>query len=176
MVDSTIPTAEENRSPKRPIDDWVIAGGDVDAWENLFDAGLVRLWAYEVDQGLKSPVDQGSWSLIGTNVLIEHDDPGDALQMLRRVAAEADLGFVCVPAEAVVEHVDGLRTMLEAAAPVLAMLDWGEWSWREDDASLAFARRLFRQLQPLDAKRPVLFVLCAESADVTCSELLRVGG
>lgn len=166
---------EDTNSLTGPVNAWLIPAEDVDAWEDFFDAELLRDWAGSVVRCLQSGEDPGGWTLAGTNILLEYDDPGDICMMLRRAAQHAGLGFARVPPEAVMENVDGLRAMFSANSPILVMLDWGSWSWGEDETSLAFARRVRKQLEQFEPSNPILFALCAESADLTCSELLKAG-
>lgn len=174
-VDSpTMAPVEDADSLAGPETAWLIPADEVDAWEDFFDAELLRAWAESVVRCLQSTEDFNGWGLAGTNILLEHDDPGDACMMLRRAAQHAGLGFARIPAEAVMENVDGLRALFSAHSPVLVMLDWGSWSWGEDEVSLAFARRVRKQLEQFEPSKPILFALCAESADLTCSELLKV--
>jgi hypothetical protein len=95
--------------------------------------------------------------------------------MLGRACEEAGLKFARVPADAVADLVEDLRAPFAAHAPVLALLEWGLWSFGSDPASVAFAVKLRRQLQRFDPAAPVLFAVCARSADNLCTDYLKIG-
>lgn len=163
----------EEEPANRPSDAWLQPAAAA-PWSNFFDHDLLKCWSEEISQCRIRQVDAAGWELAGSNIALEHEDCDEAEALLRRAAADAGLGFARVPAEAVVEHVDHLRLMLRAHAPVLAMLDWGGWAWGTDDASVAFARRVRRQLSSFDPAAPVLFAVCAASVDAICTDLLKV--
>jgi cell division protease FtsH len=148
------------------------------AWSEFYDPETVETWARDVRhcmQGSASGASPKEWSLTGPNIVVECTDLEDGAALLARASMEAGLKFARIPATAVADLVDDLRAPLIAYAPVLVLLDWGLWSFGSDPDSVAFAVKLRRQLQRFDATTPVLFAVCASSADDLCSDYLKIG-
>lgn len=171
-----VPAEAEAESPApSPSDAWLHSVDDADPWDDFFDPGPLRAWSEEVRARLSEGAGRERWSLAGPNIVVESEDEEGVAALLKRVALDAGIKFARIPAEAVPELSNGLRAPLAANAPVLAMIDWGLWSWGNDPESTAFAIKMRRQLSRFDPASPVLFAVCAASSSQMCADLLKIG-
>jgi hypothetical protein len=168
---------EKDNKLTNAADGWIQNLADAPLWEDFFDPDLVKTWAGEVKLCLSDGIDATgklSWSLAGPNIVLEYNDEQEAEALLKRAANDAGLSFARVPAEAVMELADDMRAPFVSHTPVLAMLEWGPWAFGLDFASTAFAVKMRRQLERFDPTSPVLFAVCARSADAMCPDLRKV--
>ncbi len=151
-------------------------------WGGFFDTELLQRWSIELRQAI---VDRGAeeWRLTGTALILQTSDEADFARLLLRVAEDAQMKFIRVPAIQVLDiHLD-IRERYRHLAPVLVMLDHGGWlsgnpeNNESDDGpkSNAFTAALGQALGKFDPTAPVVLAVCAESMDNVSPDLMKIG-
>jgi len=144
------------------ISAWKEDVNDAPSWGEFFDPDPVREWSRDVRQALHVEKTSESWKLTGPCVAIESDDLEECALLLKRVALENELIFARIPAVEIQSLADNLRTSLCGCAPLLVVIDWGDWATGEDDEGTSLAKRIRKGLARFDPERPVLFATCCE--------------
>ena len=166
-------------------DDWKVLGDPAD-WAQFYDTELLRLWSVEAKESV-SAKDTKLWQLIGSSLLIQIEDEEEASRMLHRAAFDAGLAFVRVPSDEVEGLAEDPRGRFTSLAPVLVMLEFGEWAQgRVGDVALfssetgpldnKFTKAFRKKLRHFDVMHPIVFALCAKKIEAVSDELQRVGG
>ena len=95
-------------------------------WGGFFDTELLQRWSVELRQAIVSQ-DAEEWRLAGTALILQNCDEADVARLLQRVAEDAQMQFIRVPASQVLEFHLNIRERYLHLAPVLVMLDHGGW-------------------------------------------------
>ena len=154
-----------------------------ETWGGFFDTELLQRWSVELRQAIVSQ-DAEEWRLAGTALILQNCDEADVARLLQRVAEDAQMQFIRVPASQVLEFHLNIRERYLHLAPVLVMLDHGGWlSGNTEEAESdcepktnAITAGLGKALSQFDPKAPVVLAVCAESMDEISTDLIYVGG
>ena len=121
-----VETAAVGLLPPVP-DEWLCSGTAPDEWDAFFDPTLLRAWSGELQHCLECK-DTAMWALAGPAILVQHADEEEAASMLWRSALSAGFTFARVPVDDVESLAADPRVRFMSHAPVLVMLESGDWA------------------------------------------------
>jgi len=154
----------------------------VPTWETVPGSALVKRWALEVSEGLRS-ASRADWGLIGPAVVILHNDQEEAELIAKMAAQEAGVGFVSSFASQFSESVVGLREKLERLSPALVFLKTSPMSTLdnlfdellESHNSTDIFSEFERELKGFNPSKPVFFLFSSKQLSYVPRRLRAVG-
>ncbi len=163
--------AREEKISAAPLDK-IIA--EADPIEPLPDADaapspVLAAWAAELAHAISARADADTWRMVGHGAIVVHDDMGRARDMLRRVAAQANMRFARIGSDEVMEIPAGAGDPFAQAAPILVYFEPGNWMTKigedtdgeEADKIREFRKSLAARMEAFDAGHPVIYATSA---------------
>lgn len=134
-----------------------------------YSSPALTAWADELSQAISTGADADAWRMVGHGAVIVHDDMERACEMLRRVAAQANIRFVRFESDEVFDIPGGMGDPLANAAPILAYFEPGDWMRKIDgdagseDAQKIrkFRKSLTTRMEAFDPEHPVIYTTSA---------------
>lgn len=164
--------------------DWLATGEEPPSWDQLPGTQCVARWAAELRDAITGGADAGAWRLVGSGAAIEHEDLDLCESMFRRVAHDAGMRFVSIPADAVMGISLDASCPFQDMAPVMIHLEPGDWMTKINvgkqgqefaDSVRAFRQKLKSFMKEFNPGRPVVFATAAYDLD-DIAEMLRSPG
>lgn len=126
---------------------------------------VLAAWADELAQAIATQADAGTWRSVGHGVIVVHDDMERACDMLRRVAARANLRFARVDSDDAMDIPSGGGDHFAKAAPLLVYFDPGGWinkinketGAEEADKIRQFRKTFAARMEAFDSAHPVIY-------------------
>ena len=122
--------------------DW----SEAEPWEKLGHIGVIRDWALEIFDALATLGDADRWQLVGRAVTIIHEDVDYCRQIYKRVASDAGLQFVVIPAEKVISIFSQYGYLCDEG-PQLIYLEPGPWMQKFDPETSTVDKNTFEAVQ-----------------------------
>ena len=122
--------------------DW----SEAEPWEKLGHTGVIRDWALEIFDALATLGDADHWQLVGRAVTIIHEDVDYCRQIYKRVASDAGLQFVVIPAEKVISIFSQYAYLCDEG-PQLIYLEPGPWMQKFDPETSTVDKNTFEVVQ-----------------------------
>lgn len=134
-----------------------------------YSSPALTVWANELAQAISTGADADTWRMVGHGAIVVHDDMERACEMLRHVAAQANMRFVRFDSGEVFDIPDGMGDPLAKAAPILAYFEPGDWMRKIDsdtgseDAEKIrkFRKSLAARMEVFDPEHPVIYATSA---------------
>lgn len=147
---------------------------DLSAVEPLPESGVatslvLSAWAEELTNAISTQADADAWRMVGHGAVVVHDDLDRACDMLRRVAVEANMRFVRIDSDEVMDIPTGAGDPFAKAAPILVYFEPGDWMRKinkdtddeEADKIRKFRKSLAARMEAFDTERPVIYTTSA---------------
>ena len=136
---------------------------DAAAWEQIPGAPLLKAWAAELRTACLNN-DEREWRDVGRAVIIVVADTKRGKMAAQRVAVEADMTFISIDAEDVMDLPP--RSNFRKMTPALMYLELGYWvqgpQQDEDEdfteKKVAFQRHLAKWIDEFDVAKPIVLV------------------
>lgn len=138
--------------------------------ENAAATSLVlSAWADELADAVSTQADADAWRMVGHGAVVVHDDMDRACDMLRRVALEANMRFVRIESEDVMDIPAGAGDPFAKAAPILVYFEPGGWMRKigkdtdneEADKIREFRKSLAARMEAFDTEHLVIYTTSA---------------
>lgn len=142
--------------------------------EHLWDADVapslvLSAWADELVNAISTQANVSTWRMVGHGAVVVHDDVNRACDMLRRVAVEANMRFVRIDSDQVMDIPTGAGDPFAKAAPILVYLAPGDWMRKigedtdnEDaDKIRKFRKSFAARMEAFDTGHPVIYTTSA---------------
>lgn len=151
-------------------------------WERFVGSAPIQAWAENLRQVVEAKGDAEAWALAGRAAVIVNEDEAYCREVLRRVAADSGMKFICIPASEVMELQP--PSTFRCMAPLLVYLEPGRWMLAEggdgeseEDAERVakFQSRLSDGLRDFNPGRPTVFAVSAIRLDDVSERLRQVG-
>ena len=166
--------------------DKIIAG--IALSEPLSDAysassSALSVWADELASAVSTQADANTWLMVGHGAVVAHDDMDRACDMLRRVAAKANMKFVRVDSDDVMDIPAGAGDIFAKVSPILVYLEPGNWMKKIDDGTDSEEAIKIRKVRKLLTSRmdafntghPVIYTTSAYKIEDVSSALRKRG-
>ena len=167
-----------------PGDGGLTDGDEPPSWDRLPGTQCLARWAEELRDAIAGGADAAAWRLVGSGAAIEYKDIDLCETVLRRVARDAGLRFVSVPADEVMNISLDASCPFPAMAPVMIYLEPGDWMLKinaeKQGQQLADSVRDFRNalksfMLDFNPRQPVLVATATRDLD-DIVPLLRAPG
>ncbi len=130
---------------------------------------VLSAWGKELADAISGGADMDTWRMVGRGAVVVHDDLDRACDMLRRVAAEANMRFVRIEREDVMDMPAGAGDPFAKAAPILVYLEPGNWMEKIDDDTGSDKAEGIRKVRKIltsymksfDPEHPVIYATSA---------------
>lgn len=130
---------------------------------------VLSAWANDMANAISTQADTDAWRMVGHGAVVVHDDMERARDMLRRVAVQANIRFVLIESDEVMDIPMGAGDPFAKAAPILVYFEPGDWMKKIDndtDAEEANKIRKFRKslaarMEAFDTEHPVIYATSA---------------
>ncbi|HEU0219735.1 MAG TPA: YbjN domain-containing protein [Gallionella sp.] len=130
-------------------------------------------WANELSQTISTGADADAWRMVGHGAIVVHDDMERACEMLRRVAAQANMRFVRFESDEVPNIPGGMGDPLARAAPILVYFEPGDWLKKlndnlcieEAEKTRKLRKSLTARMGAFDPERPVIYTTSAYAVE-----------
>ena len=138
-----------------------------------YSSPVLAAWANELAQAISTGADADAWRMVGHGAIVVHDDMERACEMLRRVAAQANMRFVRFESEEVFDIPGGIGDPLARAAPILVYFEPGDWlkklngnlSIEETEKNRKLRKTLTARMEAFDPERPVIYTTSAYAVE-----------
>lgn len=137
--------------------------------DGISQSAALSAWADDLANAIATGADADAWQMVGRGAVIVHDDMERACEMLRRVAARANLRFARVDSDDAMDIPSGGGDPFARAAPILVYFEPGGWMEKlgeETSDELAGKIRQFRKtfaarMEAFDSGHPVIYATSA---------------
>lgn len=171
---------EDARSDGPVLERWMPRedAAAVRPWSSFTNVQGITAWSKSLATTVMSHSSQSEWDITGYGVLFEHGDILRAARICRRIAKDAGMQYVAVPAEDLAEFPFGDRVALAKYAPLLVFLEPGAWSAAMEDvdeATQEIQSRIANCLLHFDPEHPVVLASVATELEGFAKPLRHVG-
>ena len=114
MPQRAIAEAREEKAEGNQLDD-LVAKADLDELLSIDDVApsqVLAAWSTDMANAISAQADLSVWKMVGYGAVVVHDDMERARDMLRRVAIQANMRFVCIEADDVTDIPSGTHDAL----------------------------------------------------------------
>lgn len=130
---------------------------------------VLSAWADELASAISTQADTDAWRMVGHGAVVVHDDMDRACDMLRRVATQANMRFMRIESDDVMDIPTGAGDPFAKAAPILVYLEPGNWMKKIDndtdgeeaDKIRNFRKLLASRMEAFDTEHPVIYTTSA---------------
>lgn len=149
-------------------------------WSRFEGSGVIQTWVSQMRNALALGRDASSecWQLVGPAVLIEHEYPHAALDLVKRIAADSNLPLGIVEAGEIASLPD-IEGAFECMAPLLLYLEPGDWQQEQegekDEAGATARAKVLALLSAFNPAHPVICITALRSANDLPIPLRRRG-
>lgn len=138
------------------------------SWSAFGRVENIQSWVDELRYAFTNTINADAWRILGRAVMICHPDQDHHLELVRKVATEAEMNLVECTADEFVTWVNEKRLPSEQS-PTLVYAPLGDWSAKYGDVSeqpeaiQTFRKCLPNYLAEIDPKFPLVFVTSGSS-------------
>ncbi len=137
--------------------------------DDIAPSSVLSAWAGELTQAISTRPNASAWRIAGHGAVVVHDDMDRACDMLRHVAAQANMGFVRVDSDDVMDIPLGTGDPFAKTAPMLVYLEPGNWMTKIDEDTdgeeagkiRKFRKSLAARMESFDTGHPVIYATSA---------------
>ena len=130
---------------------------------------VLSAWADELANAISTQADTDAWQMVGHGAVVVHDDLDRACDMLRRVAVQANMRFVRIDSDEVMDIPAGAGDPFAKAAPILVYFEPGDWMRKinkdtddeEADKIRKFRKSLAARMEAFDTEHLVIYTTSA---------------
>lgn len=130
---------------------------------------VLKNWADDLANAISTKADLDAWRMVGHGAIVVHDDMDRACDMLRRVAAQANMRFIRIESDEAMDIPAGAGDPFAKEAPILVYLEPGNWMRKIDGDTgdeeaneiRKFRKALAARMEKFDTDHPVIYTTSA---------------
>lgn len=135
----------------------------------LAPSPVLTAWVNELASAISTGADADTWRIAGHGAIVVHDDMERAREMLRRAASQANMRFVRIESDEVMDIPAGAGDPFAKAAPILVYFEPGNWMSKIDsdtdddeaDKIRKFRKIITARMEAFDTEHPVIYATSA---------------